>query len=329
MRHTLFSNRLESMFNQLSGYNSSTNMRILQKDIKHIDNELEFEYDKIAQPGKPNRRSSSLHVKKGSKAKFDRQISRVDAMAESIIEKLKNRQNTDRSGIRSFTSTFYTSTKKKPQTSTIDSKNTTLKSFMLGSKTTLQDTIYTDKVQNTEEMTRSPRSPRGTHREGTGGTGGTNNMKENINMLLKQKINNFTRDFDLKPLKFANFKNETPGKVVEFKSNSAKNEYLIRDYTMGQYSTENSKKNMGITETFYEKVKKKKKLKMKKEMRNFYKNKYGCEHGVISDHSLSSIKDSDHEMENDYEKYNSKVKKYFKVIFRLTFRKKQKKGLKI
>jgi hypothetical protein len=300
MRHSLFSNRLESMYNQLNNYNSTTNMRILKKDLNHIDNELVIEYDKITKPGKNTRSASTLHLKKGSKTNHNRQTSNVDAMAESIIEKLKNRQNTQRSEVRS-PSTVY---KKKPQTSTIDSNYTTLKSFMLGSKTTLQDTIYTERIESTNpnEDPKTARSPRDTGKENIA-------IKDHINLLLKQKINNFTKDFDLKPLKLA--KNES-SKIIEFKTNSAKNEYLIRDYTMGQYSTENSKKNMNITESFYDKVKKDKKLKMKKEMRNFYINKYG-DNGLITDNSLSSIKDTDNEEENDYHRYNMKFKKYFKV----------------
>jgi hypothetical protein len=323
MRHTLFSNRLENMFNQLNNYNSSTNMKILEKDLKIIDRELDVEYEKLHNPDAAKVRSMTSHsnFKKSSKTKLKGQISNVDIVADSIIEKLKNKDKGDKidkielisdrsGGLKSMASTFYNSVKKnhKPHGASqiIDSKNTTLKSFMLLSKTTLHDTI-TDKAIGTAQQTQTDVevTPRGAH-------------KEKLNQVLKKKLNNITKDINFKPLKLVNITHHNNiNKVTEFKSNSAKNEYLIRDYTMGQYSVENSKKNMNITETFYDRIKKNKRMKMKNEMKNFYKNKYGD--NVITDNSLSSIKDSDNENcnahEPDYDKFNLKMKKYLKVNF--------------
>jgi hypothetical protein len=326
MRHTLFSNRLENMFSQLNSYTSNTNMRILQKDLRHIGHELDVEYDKVSKPSTSNiksRRLLSQGTKTSKQLKPKTSSTNVDSMAEDIIEKLKKRDKekqmailqpeSERSvGMRtSMGSTFYKSVKKKPKPQTssgiIDSKNTTVKSFMLNSKSNLGDTHLGSTIQNTDEGIKSPRPGTLVH------------TKEQLNDLLKTKLINISRDIDMKPIKFKLQPSNGPmTKVVEFKSNSAKNEYLIRDYTMGLNSTENSKKNMSITETFYDRIKKKKQKEMKNDMKMFYREKYG--ENIITDNSLSSFQDSeDGKNDEDYEKFNAKIKKYQKVIFKNNF----------
>jgi hypothetical protein len=289
MRHTLFSNRLDSMFNQLNSYNNNTNIRIIEKDIKHIGSELDHEFNKISKPGTATTSFISPH-KNSSKFKSQRQINQMDALADNIIAKLKKREQSDMSGQKSMGSTFY---KKKPMTSAADSKNST-QSFMMRSGTTgFQDTTYTDNKQSEEYI-----SPR-----------------HSINKLLKQKLNSFSKGVNMKPIKLTNIPSQGElDKVVTFKTNTGINKFLIRDYTMGQYSTTNSKRNMNITETFYDNIRKKKETKMKKDIKKFYLDKYGDD--VIIDNSFSTIKaESEKEGEGDsnFERFNFNNKKYQKV----------------
>jgi hypothetical protein len=285
MKQNIYPNRLDLMFNQLNNYNNNINIRLIEKDLKHYDQGLNIELKKMSKPKTANvSQLFNSPFKKDSKFPSVPRTSYVDALADNIIAKLKKRDQLDNPDPTKSLQSFY-----KAKTNMIfkDSKNST-QSFRL-TKTNFQDTTYTEKLNTPTEENFSPR--------------------QSINKLLKQKLS--TKDVKVKPIKLMSLPTQNElDKVIPFKTNSGINKYLIRDYTMGQYSTANSKRNLSITETFYDNIKKRKQSEMKEDMRKFYVDKYGD--GVIVDNSFSSIEQSK-EQDSSFEKFNQKTEIYKKV----------------